>query len=147
MNEKELTKTFIIISNWKNHLVFTKKFSSGCTGAGCTAGCTCTGCTAGCTGLEIEMSSLMNLYFFKLFNGLGTMYPQEVLLVQFSLYVHKGGLKPPFISFFSTYGFSLIQCFRSEGHHVMGKTRDVLEKKKLTRGSHGQWRDLLTIHV
>ena len=44
-------------------------------------------------------------------------HPQEVLLAQFSLYVHKGGLKPDsfhFISFSSATGLNLDRSFSCE---------------------------------
>ena len=45
-------------------------------------------------------------------------HPQEVLLAQFSLYVHKGGLKPDSFHFISTmylFSFSLYRDFRRDG--------------------------------
>ena len=41
-------------------------------------------------------------------------HPQEVLLAQFSLYVHKGGLKPDsfhFFHFISFHGPAIMHCF------------------------------------
>ena len=45
-------------------------------------------------------------------------HPQEVLLAQFSLYVHKGGLKPDSFHFISHVHFPL--CFRFESRPGLG---------------------------
>ena len=45
-------------------------------------------------------------------------HPQEVLLAQFSLYVHKGGLKPDSFNFISKHVHTDIQGFKSVGIYV-----------------------------
>ena len=43
-------------------------------------------------------------------------HPQEVLLVQFSLYVHKGGLKPDSFHFISTCLWLAVRCTTKHQH-------------------------------
>ena len=46
-------------------------------------------------------------------------HPQEVLLAQFSLYVHKGGLKP------DSFHFGLFECYRQKIGFIFSKNNSV----------------------
>ena len=60
-------------------------------------------------------------------------HPREVLLPQFSLYVHKGGLKPDSFHFFSS-SFSCIVCRCIVSHYsLFFRSRLCLPKNKGTR--------------
>ena len=70
-------------------------------------------------------------------------HPQEVLLAQFSLYVHKGGLKPDsfHLVIFSTYiSRNLEQCQPWEGYHTLMLlitliSQCLIERAKLQRAA------------
>ena len=56
-------------------------------------------------------------------------HPQEVLLAQFSLYVHKGGLKPDSFHFISKF-----EPWRSETEHATSRSRRLPTILTFTRG-------------
>ena len=45
-------------------------------------------------------------------------HPQEVLLAQFSLYVHKGGLKPDSFPLQTIFSISIIKVLATEKKHA-----------------------------
>ena len=50
-------------------------------------------------------------------------HPQEVLLAQFSLYVHKGGLKPDSFHFYVHFGFTLSRVYLMMKAHLLDEWR------------------------
>ena len=63
-------------------------------------------------------------------------HPQEVLLAQFSLYVHKGGLKPDSFHLFTTKGetvkHSITHKILTKGHPVFARPRRLAPDKLVT---------------
>ena len=62
---------------------------------------------------RVKVSIVGSLRVWKTVSSQSSHYPQEVLLAQFSLYVHKGGLKPDSLHFISLSGESLLTIRRS----------------------------------
>ena len=83
-------------------------------------------------------------------------HPQEVLLAQFSLYVHKGGLKPDSFHFISTIYTVTICEYPADARRgnnvgsplVQGRRRCTNVKPKLTlRLAYAGYRDQLLFHI
>ena len=69
-------------------------------------------------------------------------HPQEVLLAQFSLYVHKGGLKPD-SSHLLHHGFFflhfLLFCHETKFHRVIRQCSANCSCQQKSNGAHGTW--------
>ena len=68
--------------------------------------------------------SMIALECFTVVSSQSSHHPQEVLLAQFSLYVHKGGLKPDLFHFLS---MTALGCF------TVAKCSGILDLLRLTR--------------
>ena len=57
-------------------------------------------------------------------------HPQEVLLAQFSLYVHKGGLKPDSFHFYQDLKLPVFKCCRTKLNIPLSISRRVLRTRQ-----------------